>query len=69
MTTTAQNKPATKHARKMAREPEGELGVRDMILLTNSHLTMAALAGYGLNVFEQCVIAPSETEKAPTCSR
>lgn len=43
-----------------------ELGVRDMILLTNSHLTMVALAGYGLNVVEQRAIAPSATkESAP----
>ena len=45
-----------------------ELGVRDMILLTNSHLTMVALAGYGLNVVEQRAIAPSVTNKSAACS-
>lgn len=30
-----------------------DLGVRDMILLTNSRTTMVALAGYGLNVVEE----------------
>ena len=27
-----------------------ELGIHDMVLLTNSHHTLVALAGYGLNI-------------------
>jgi 3,4-dihydroxy 2-butanone 4-phosphate synthase/GTP cyclohydrolase II len=27
-----------------------ELGIHDMILLTNTHHTLVALAGYGLNI-------------------
>ena len=37
-----------------------DLGVRDMILLTNSRTTMVALAGYGLNVVEARRIAAAE---------
>lgn len=35
-----------------------ELGVHDMILLTNSHHTPVALAGYGLNIVGERQIAP-----------
>jgi 3,4-dihydroxy 2-butanone 4-phosphate synthase/GTP cyclohydrolase II len=30
-----------------------ELGIHDMILLTNSHRTLVALGGYGLNIVEE----------------
>jgi 3,4-dihydroxy 2-butanone 4-phosphate synthase/GTP cyclohydrolase II len=30
-----------------------DLGVHEMVLLTNNHLTLVALAGYGLHVHEQ----------------
>jgi len=30
-----------------------DLGVGDMVLLTNSHLTLVALAGYGLKIVSQ----------------
>lgn len=36
-----------------------ELGVTDIVLLTNSHHTMVALAGYGLNIVEQRAIVAS----------
>ena len=40
-----------------------ELGIHDMVLLTNSHHTMVALAGYGLNVVEQRPIAASRVDQ------
>jgi 3,4-dihydroxy 2-butanone 4-phosphate synthase/GTP cyclohydrolase II len=30
-----------------------DLGIHDMILLTNSHRTLVALDGYGLNIVEE----------------
>jgi 3,4-dihydroxy 2-butanone 4-phosphate synthase/GTP cyclohydrolase II len=35
-----------------------DLGVQDMVLLTNSHHTMVGLAGYGLNVVGERAIDP-----------
>ena len=37
-----------------------ELGVHDMILLTNSHHTLIALGGYGLSVVGERPILPAE---------
>ncbi|MHB9879406.1 3,4-dihydroxy-2-butanone-4-phosphate synthase [Pacificimonas sp. ICDLI1SI03] len=37
-----------------------ELGVQDMVLLTNSHHTLVALAGYGLNIVGEQAISSAE---------
>ncbi len=37
-----------------------ELGVHDMILLTNSHHTLVALEGYGLSIVGERPIIPAE---------
>ena len=38
-----------------------ELGIHDMVLLTNSHHTLVALGGYGLNVVDERRIAATGT--------
>jgi 3,4-dihydroxy 2-butanone 4-phosphate synthase/GTP cyclohydrolase II len=39
-----------------------DLGVKDMILLTNHKRVLIGLEGYGLNIVEQREIAPTEAE-------
>ena len=41
-----------------------ELGVHDMVLLTNSHHTLIALDGYGLSIVGERPIPPRQEEKA-----
>ena len=41
-----------------------ELGVHDMVLLTNSHHTLIALDGYGLSIVGERPIPLDEEEKA-----
>jgi 3,4-dihydroxy 2-butanone 4-phosphate synthase/GTP cyclohydrolase II len=42
-----------------------ELGVHDMVLITNTHHTLVGLDGYGLSIVGERPIAPLDTEKAP----
>jgi len=41
-----------------------ELGVHDMVLITNTHHTLVGLDGYGLSIVGERPIAPLDTEKA-----
>jgi 3,4-dihydroxy 2-butanone 4-phosphate synthase/GTP cyclohydrolase II len=40
-----------------------ELGVHDMVLLTNTHHSLVALEGYGLNIVGERTIAPAAAEE------